>query len=40
VTAPIVLPWPLRSGFEAATRALFDLGDLTLIFPSKDDTDV
>jgi len=27
VTAPIVLPWPLRSGLEAATRALFDLGD-------------
>ena len=27
VTAPIVLPWPLRSGLEAATRALFDLAD-------------
>jgi len=27
VTTPIVLPWPLRSGLEAATRALFDLGD-------------
>jgi len=27
VNAPIVLPWPLRSGLEAATRALFDLGD-------------
>jgi uncharacterized protein (DUF2236 family) len=27
VTAPIVLPWPLRSGLEAATRALFDLGN-------------
>src|SRR5262249_55980841 len=27
VTAPIVLPWPLRSGLEAATWALFDLGD-------------
>ncbi len=27
MTAPIVLPWPLRSGLEAATRALFDLGD-------------
>jgi hypothetical protein len=26
VTAPIVLPWPLRSGLEVATRALFDLG--------------
>jgi uncharacterized protein (DUF2236 family) len=25
VTAPIVLPWPLRSGLEAATRSLFDL---------------
>jgi uncharacterized protein (DUF2236 family) len=24
---PIVLPWPLQSGLEAATRALFDLGD-------------
>jgi len=23
---PIVLPWPLQSGLEAATRALFDLG--------------
>jgi uncharacterized protein (DUF2236 family) len=27
VTAPIVLPWPLRSGLEVATRLLFDLGD-------------
>jgi uncharacterized protein (DUF2236 family) len=27
VTAPIVLPWPLRIGLEAATRALFHLGD-------------
>jgi uncharacterized protein (DUF2236 family) len=27
VTAPITLPWPLRSGLEAVTRALFDLGD-------------
>jgi uncharacterized protein (DUF2236 family) len=27
VTIPIVLPWPLRSGLEAATRALFDPGD-------------
>ena len=27
MTAPIVLPWPLRSGLEAATRALFDLGE-------------
>jgi uncharacterized protein (DUF2236 family) len=27
VTAPIVLPWPLRSGLEAAMGALFDLGD-------------
>jgi len=27
VTAPIVLPWPLRSGLEAATWALFDLGE-------------
>jgi uncharacterized protein (DUF2236 family) len=27
VTTPIVLPWPLRSGLQAATRALFDLGD-------------
>ena len=26
MTAPIVLPWPLQSGLEAATRALFDLG--------------
>jgi uncharacterized protein (DUF2236 family) len=24
---PIVPPWPLRSGLEAAARALFDLGD-------------
>ena len=27
LTTPIVLPWPVRSGLEAATRALFDLGD-------------
>jgi uncharacterized protein (DUF2236 family) len=27
MTTPIVLPWPLQSGLEAATRALFDLGD-------------
>jgi len=27
VTTPIVLPWPLQSGLEAAARALFDLGD-------------
>jgi uncharacterized protein (DUF2236 family) len=27
VTTPIILPWPLQSGLEAATRALFDLGD-------------
>ena len=27
MTAPIVLPWPLQSGLEAATRALVDLGD-------------
>jgi hypothetical protein len=27
VTAPIVLPWPLWSGLEVATRVLFDLGD-------------
>ena len=27
MTAPIILPWPLWSGLEAATRALFDLGD-------------
>jgi uncharacterized protein (DUF2236 family) len=27
VTTPIVLPWPLRSGLEVATRAPFDLGD-------------
>jgi uncharacterized protein (DUF2236 family) len=27
VSTPIVLPWPLQSGLEAATRALFDLGD-------------
>ena len=27
VTPPIVPPWPVRSGLEAATRALFDLGD-------------
>jgi uncharacterized protein (DUF2236 family) len=27
VTTPIVLPWPFRTGLQAATRALFDLGD-------------
>jgi uncharacterized protein (DUF2236 family) len=27
VTTPIILPWPLRSGLQAATRALFDPGD-------------
>lgn len=27
MTTPIVLPWPLRTGLQAATRALFDLGD-------------
>jgi uncharacterized protein (DUF2236 family) len=27
MTAPVVLPWPLRSGLEVATRALFGLGD-------------
>jgi hypothetical protein len=27
VTTPIVLPWPVRSGLEGATRALFDLRD-------------
>ena len=27
MTAPIVLPWPLRSGLEAAALALFGLGD-------------
>jgi uncharacterized protein (DUF2236 family) len=27
VTVPIVVPWPLRSGLEVATRVLFDLGD-------------
>jgi uncharacterized protein (DUF2236 family) len=27
VNAAIVLPWPLRSGLEAAARTLFDLGD-------------
>jgi uncharacterized protein (DUF2236 family) len=27
VNAPIVLPWPLRSGLDVATRALFDVGD-------------
>ena len=27
MNAPIVLPWPLRSGLEVATRALFHLGD-------------
>jgi uncharacterized protein (DUF2236 family) len=31
VTRPIVLPWPLQSGLEAATRALFDLGDQSSI---------
>jgi uncharacterized protein (DUF2236 family) len=32
VTTPIVLPWPLRSGLEAVTRALFDLGDQSADF--------
>ena len=27
MNAPIALPWPLRSGLEAATRALFDFGE-------------
>ena len=27
MTTPIVLPWPLRSGLEAAMWELFDLGD-------------
>ena len=27
MTTQIVLPWPLRSGLEAATRGLFGLGD-------------
>ena len=27
MTAPIILPWPLQSGLEAATRALLDTGD-------------
>ena len=27
MTAPIMLPWPLQSGLEAATRALLDTGD-------------
>jgi uncharacterized protein (DUF2236 family) len=27
VTTPFVPPWPLQRGLEAATRALFDLGD-------------
>ena len=27
MTPPIVLPWPLQSGLEVATRTLFDLGD-------------
>ncbi len=27
MSTPIVLAWPLQSGMEAATRALFDLGD-------------
>ena len=27
MTTPIMLPWPLQSGFEAATRALVGLGD-------------
>jgi uncharacterized protein (DUF2236 family) len=26
-TTPIVLPWPLQSGLEVATRALFGMGD-------------
>ena len=28
MTAPIVLPWPLQNGLEAATRSLFDLREL------------
>jgi len=32
VTTPIVLPWPLRSGLEAAMRALFDVGDQSADF--------
>jgi uncharacterized protein (DUF2236 family) len=32
VTTSIVLPWPLRSGLEAATRVLFDLGDQSANF--------
>jgi uncharacterized protein (DUF2236 family) len=31
VTTPIVLPWPLQSGLEAATRALFDPGDQSFV---------
>jgi uncharacterized protein (DUF2236 family) len=27
VNAPIVLPWPVRSGLEAAARVLFDIGN-------------
>jgi hypothetical protein len=27
VITPVVLPWPLHSSLEAATRALFDPGD-------------
>ena len=27
VTTPIILPWPVRSGLDAAARVLFDLGD-------------
>lgn len=32
MTTSIVLPWPLRSGLEAATRVLFDLGDQSADF--------
>ena len=28
---PVVLPWPLHSSLEAATRALFDPGDRSSI---------
>ena len=31
MTKPIVLPWPLRRGLEAATRALFDLDDQSFV---------
>lgn len=27
VTTPIILPWPMHTGLEAVTRAVFDLGD-------------